>query len=268
MIDVVKVVVGDAPFTDRLKAAHSVGGIALELPSVRPIHRAFREMIRFSAYDVSEMAIAVFLQAREHGRDLVMLPIAMSGDFHHRSLYSAGAVSTPEELKGGRIGVRSYSQTSGLWVRNWLLEEEGIAAADVTWLVNEGSHVPEYVDPPNVVLTATPLRELLRTGAVDAAVLGCQTMSRACDLYWWIQTRGLVPGTSDTNAYRSITCWSRQAGSPRPHLEPSPISTACWSKAWTAERRRLERFRPPSVMVGQKCHVLSNSERTMPTSKS
>lgn len=172
MLDPLRIVVSEARFTEPLRSLTAAGGRALEYPPVRPIHRAFRQMIRESSYDVCEMAIGAYLQALDAGHDLLVLPVAMSGAFHHGSLFTSGSVASASELSGGRIGVRAYSQTSGLWVRGWLAEEEGVGSADVTWVVNEDSHVEEFRDPHNVEHTEQPLRELLASRHVDAAILG------------------------------------------------------------------------------------------------
>jgi len=202
----VRVVLNGAAFTAPLRAKSELAGRPVEFPTVRPIHRAFREMIRNGAYDVSEMAIGAFLQARDVGQDLFLLPIAMSGDFHHRSLYSMGAVASPGDLAGKRVGVRSYSQTSGLWVRGWLDEEEGVRASDVTWVVTEGSHVEDYRDPANVEAADAPVRELLARGDVDAAILG---LSDDVD--------GLVPLLSNP-VERSLEWYERHGCVPLNHL--------------------------------------------------
>jgi 4,5-dihydroxyphthalate decarboxylase len=133
-------------------------------------------MLREGAYDISEIAITVFFQAVEAGKPVWLLPVVAVGGFHHGSLYfnPEHGPLTPAGLKGKRIAVRAYSQTTGLYVRGFLAEDHGVAAEDVTWVTTEGSHVAEYQDPPNVV-RAEPgekLTDLLREGRVDAAILG------------------------------------------------------------------------------------------------
>lgn len=45
----------------------TVAGRAVELAAADPIYKAFAPMVRELRYDVSELAIATFLQAREAG---------------------------------------------------------------------------------------------------------------------------------------------------------------------------------------------------------
>jgi 4,5-dihydroxyphthalate decarboxylase len=45
--------------------------VAFEFSEIKPVFRAFGTMIREQAFDVSEMAIASYLQAKAHGKPLV-----------------------------------------------------------------------------------------------------------------------------------------------------------------------------------------------------
>ena len=54
----------------------------------------------------------------------------------------------PADLKGKRVGVRGYSQTTGLWLRGTLADDYGIAAESVEWVTFEDAHVAECRYPP------------------------------------------------------------------------------------------------------------------------
>ncbi|MFI6347118.1 hypothetical protein [Streptomyces sp. NPDC050560] len=149
-------------------------GHAVELAAADPIYQAFAPMVRELRYDVSEMAIATFLQAHEAGVPLALLPVVLSGDFHHHSLtrWPGSAEIAPADLAGERVAVRAYSQTTGLWVRGILQEEFGVAAEDVTWVTTEEPHVASYVEPPNVERTSGRVLDVLERRDAVAAVLG------------------------------------------------------------------------------------------------
>jgi len=171
------IVIGKHPHTLPLRTGEvAPAGLRLELVEVEPTNRAFADMLRHGRYDISEIAVTVFLQAVEVGKPVWLLPVVAMGGLHHGSIYhnpSAGPLA-PGDLAGRRVGVRAYSQTTGLYVRGWLLEEYGVRAQDVTWVTTEGSHVAEYVDPPNVerAQPGESLVDLLREGRIDAAILG------------------------------------------------------------------------------------------------
>ncbi|KWX23997.1 hypothetical protein AFM11_11555 [Mycolicibacterium wolinskyi] len=152
----------------------TVRGHGIALADADPIYKAFAPMVRELRYDVSELAIATYLQAREADIPIALLPVALSGDFHHHSLtcWPGSAELNPADLKGQRVGVRAYSQTTGLWVRGILNEEYGVDSKDVTWITTEEPHVDSYVEPANVERASGKVLDLLRRGDVVAAVLG------------------------------------------------------------------------------------------------
>jgi 4,5-dihydroxyphthalate decarboxylase len=173
----VTVALGDYPHTRALAGATAGrdGPEALDCTYVRvtPIFAAFARMVRRLEFDICELALATYLQAREAGVPVTLLPAVMSGDVHHHSLnrWSASAPLAPRDLVGKRVGVRSYSQTSGMWVRGILREEFGVEAADVTWVTTEACHVEQYREPRNVERCDGTVADLLRDGRVAAAIL-------------------------------------------------------------------------------------------------
>lgn len=150
-------------------------GVELRFTDVEPIHRAFAPMVRTQAYDVSELAIVTALQAIAFGHPVVILPIVVAARFQRRCLITlrSQAVEHPRELRGKRIGVRAYTQTTGFWIRSHLAEDYGLAASDFDWVTQDEAHVPEYSDPAFVRRTLKgSLVDALRDGEIDAAILG------------------------------------------------------------------------------------------------
>ncbi|MGP2438938.1 hypothetical protein [Streptomyces sp. JW3] len=168
------VAVRDYAHTTPLKTGQrEVRNRTLEFPEIEPIHRAFAPMVRELRYDVAELAIATYLQAWEQDKGVSLLPIVMSGRLHHNTLAQLpdGPIRHPAELVGRRVGVRAYSQTTGLWVRGVLKEDYGVDADRITWVTTEGPHVAEYAEPSNVERTDGALKDLLWDGDI-AAVIG------------------------------------------------------------------------------------------------
>jgi 4,5-dihydroxyphthalate decarboxylase len=151
----------------------TVQGAQLGFADVEPIHEAFAPMVREQRYDVSELALFTLLQAVEAGVPLAALPVVTLGNFPHRSLYVWGDRRiAPAELRGKRVGVRAYSQTTGVWARGVLSDTYGVAAQDVTWVTTEGPHVATAPEPANVERTQEDLAALLRAGDLASVVLG------------------------------------------------------------------------------------------------
>ncbi|WP_433236575.1 hypothetical protein [Actinomadura nitritigenes] len=185
-----RIVLGDHPHAGAVKELPGH-----EFTDVRPLYSAFARMVRTLEFDVCEMALATYLQARDHGVPVTLLPVVMIGGTHHRSLTrlpDAPALA-PGDLRGRRVGVRSYSQTTGLWVRGLLREEYGVEAADITWVTTEEPHVAQYTEPPYVERSdARKVADLLESGDVAAAVLGPRAVGG--------QGEGLVPLVDDADA--------------------------------------------------------------------
>lgn len=169
------VAVGAYPHTEALRSGR-LGSERLDLPEIRPINRAFAPMVREGRFDVCEMAIATLLQAKAHGKPLVLLPVVLAARFQEAALLClrGGPVRGPADLAGRRVGVRAYSQTTGLWLRGILAEAHGVRSDAVRWVTFEDAHVAEVRDPPHA-RRASPgadMMAMLREGALDAVVVG------------------------------------------------------------------------------------------------
>ncbi|NKC29518.1 hypothetical protein [Falsiroseomonas selenitidurans] len=169
--------IGRTPMAAGLRAAGALpDGTRIDFAAVEPIHRAFAPMARTQRYDMAEMAIVTALQALAYGKPIILLPLTLAARFQHRCIIRLASrpALTPQALRGRRIGVRAYTQTTGMWVRAILAEEAALPAEAVQWVTQEGAHVAEYADPPFVTRVAEGLKlpDLLREGAIDAAILG------------------------------------------------------------------------------------------------
>jgi 4,5-dihydroxyphthalate decarboxylase len=173
----VRVALGASPicreFLRRLEADDMVDP---EVREIRPIHRAFRPMVADAAFDVSELAIVTAIQAVDHHRPIIPLPITVAARLQHRCIVQDARRGTlqPGDLPGRRVAVRAYSQTTGAWVRTILEAEFGVSSDSVVWVTREGPHVEEATEPPNVLRDPRGQgpAELLSRGSVDAAIFG------------------------------------------------------------------------------------------------
>jgi 4,5-dihydroxyphthalate decarboxylase len=161
---------------DILSGARAVPGVTLDFAPLSTANRAFAPMVREGRYDVSEMAIATFLMAKAHGKPLVLLPVAIAARFQESALFCRkdGPVKRPEDLRGRRVGVRSYGQTTAMWLRGVLAERHGVPSDSVRWITFEDAHVAEAADPPFVQRApdGADLLAMLKAGEVDAAIFG------------------------------------------------------------------------------------------------
>jgi 4,5-dihydroxyphthalate decarboxylase len=159
-----------------LRTVEAESVIDLDLQEIKPIHRAFRQMVMETAFDVSELAIVTAIQAIDHGKPIIPLPITVAARFQHKCIVQNSTYThlKPGDLPGRRVAVRAYSQTTGAWVRTILETEFGVASDSVTWVTQEAPHVAEAAEPANVLRDpngAGPA-ELLAGAQVAAAIFG------------------------------------------------------------------------------------------------
>jgi 4,5-dihydroxyphthalate decarboxylase len=166
----VRAVLADYPHVRALKE-----DAVFDFVEVNPVHKAFAAMVREQAYDVCEMAIVTYLQARAEGKPLLLLPVVLRSRFQHDHIVCrADDPLDVSDLAGKRIGVRTYAQTTGVWLRGILADEYGVPLDKVQWVSLEDGHLAEYVDPPQVerAPAGSKLVEMLHAGALDAVIMG------------------------------------------------------------------------------------------------
>jgi len=163
--------------TEALKAGRvSSPLVAFEYADVKVVNTQFKAMMRDLKFDFGELAVATYLQGHEFGKPYVLLPATIVGrNQHHTIFYNADrGPLAPRELSGKRVGVRAYTQTTGVWVRGVLAEDYGVDLESVTWVTFEEPHLAEYRNPDNVERAAEgkDLKQMLLAGEIAAAILG------------------------------------------------------------------------------------------------
>ncbi|MGH8691869.1 MAG: phosphate ABC transporter substrate-binding protein, partial [Burkholderiales bacterium] len=166
--------IGDYPVTKRFRTHAERFDYAQFQGSVATM---FKRVVRNLEFDVAEMAIMTYLVAKAHGKPYRLLPFVVMARFQHPYLVFNAQKNpslTPEQLPGRRVGVRSYSVTTGAWIRGILAEDHGVDIGRIHWVTFEEPHVAEFRDPPNVQRAAAgkDINAMLLAGELDAAILG------------------------------------------------------------------------------------------------
>src|ERR1700724_1952844 len=160
-----------------------IDGVEADFVEVKPIVAAYRRMVRDLEFDVCEIAPTTYLIARAHGAPYIGLPIFLMRRFHHAGFVvrPGSGIRAPRDLEGKQVGVRAYSVTTGVWTRGIFMNEYGLDAAKVTWVVNDEEHVAALKLPPNVV-HAPPgksLASMMASGELQAGFAGPAGIGRA-----------------------------------------------------------------------------------------
>src|SRR6202166_1299139 len=126
--------------------------VDFDFAEVKVANNLFKQVVRDAKFDLAELAIVTYLQAKAYGKPYILLPApVVARSQHHTLAYnSARGHLKPADLVGKRVGVRAYSVTTGVWVRGILQEQLGVDIDKIRWVTFEDPHVAEYSDPPTV----------------------------------------------------------------------------------------------------------------------
>jgi 4,5-dihydroxyphthalate decarboxylase len=178
--------IGTYPHTAPLKSgAVRSDRFVLEFTEIVPVWDGFKGMIREMRYDISEMAIVTYLIAKAHGKPLALLPATMVGRFQHPyALYNVSkGVLRPEDLNGKRVGIRSFTTTTGAWIRGILANDYGVDLDSIQWVTFEDPHVAEYRDKTQRAPAGKSIIPMLLEGEIDAALGESSTDPRLTTLF-------------------------------------------------------------------------------------
>src|SRR6201992_3487510 len=113
-----RTLLGDYPGTAALKkGVIKSDRITLDFADYSPTPKGSKPMVRERAFDVSELAVVTYLMAKSVGKPVVLLPNVVVGRTQHGyALTNAkrGALK-PADLNGKRVGIRSFTTTTGAW---------------------------------------------------------------------------------------------------------------------------------------------------------
>lgn len=173
-----KTLLGNYPNTRALRdGTLAPATFAFDFADVKVPNRAFKRAVRELEFDVAELALVTFFQAKAYGKPLALIPAVVgAGRFqHHCLVYNAeGPRLTVAQLAGKRIGIRALAQTTVTWVRGVLAEEYGVPLDKIQWVTIEDGHLAEFPDPAGVerARQGSSMLDLLFAGEIDAAIIG------------------------------------------------------------------------------------------------
>jgi 4,5-dihydroxyphthalate decarboxylase len=150
-------------------------GIELNLLTIESGIRHER-MFHYGEYDACEFSMSSYLVARGQDMDwLQAIPFFPRRMWGHKFCFirAGSGIKKPVDLKGGRIGLRSYENTLALVTKGMLMNSYDLGVSDVTWvIVNKetvGVKLPSHIKI-EFVEGKRKLEDLLVEGKVDAEV--------------------------------------------------------------------------------------------------
>jgi 4,5-dihydroxyphthalate decarboxylase len=169
-----RTLLGDHPGTAALKnGSVKSDSVTFDFADYSPTNKGFKPMVREGAFDVSEMAIVTYLMAKSFGKPMVLLPEVVVARFQHAyGLYNAKlGTLKPSDLNRKRVGIRSFTTTTGAWLRGILANDYGVDLNSIDWVTFEDAHVAEFRDTTMRAPAGKPIIQMLVDGELDA-VLG------------------------------------------------------------------------------------------------
>ena len=142
----------------------------------------FWRQLRSAEFDVSEMSMSSLMMAVAQGDDrFVGLPIFTTRRMFHTAILvrKDSGINQTIDLKGKRVGVPEYQQTSALWTRGILAHEFGVADSDMEhWMDRQPgrSHRGEvgFTPRPGVKINQVPgdtnIGNMILNGKLDAVM--------------------------------------------------------------------------------------------------
>ena len=201
---------GNYPNTLQIKQGNVPSDLLeFEFADFKLAHNGFKPLVREARFDLGELAIVTFLQAKAYGKPYILMPApVVARGQHHTLVYNPERGElTPGGLAGKRVGIRAYSVTTGVWVRGILKEQYGLDLNKVHWVTFEDPHIAEYSDPATVERAAADqdMTQMLLDGDLDAAVVGDKLPDPRLKI--------LIPDSE-----KAAGAWRQKHGAPINHL--------------------------------------------------
>ena len=123
--------------------------------------------------DLVTLDFAEYSPTNKGFKPMVLLPNVVLARFQHAyGVYQAELGNLrPSDLEGRRVGIRSFTTTTGAWLRGILANDYGVDLNSINWVTFEDAHVAEFRDTSQRAPQGKQIIQMLLDGELDA-VLG------------------------------------------------------------------------------------------------
>jgi 4,5-dihydroxyphthalate decarboxylase len=150
-------------------------GIDLSVVTLPAPQRHWR-MGHHAEFDVCEFSVSALLILQGRGDNpFVAIPAFPYRCFRHSFVFvnADAGIRSPKDLEGRRVGLRSWQNTAGLWVRGILSDEYGVDLTKVQWLCQDEAVVP-FAPPAGFTIERVPegktVTHMLEEGELDCLI--------------------------------------------------------------------------------------------------
>ena len=113
--------------------------------------------------------------AKDRGQGFSAIPVFLHRRFRHGFIFvnTSKGISTPKDLNGKKVGLKTYQATAILYLRGLLAEEYGVDLSSIEWITELEEEIP-FDPPPGIRITqasaGSDISEMLAEGEVDAVI--------------------------------------------------------------------------------------------------
>lgn len=154
----------------------TVQGADLRCLSLSSPERHWR-MFRHREFDIAEVSFGAFLAIHDRRPgEFVAVPAFPHRRFRHSYVFTAydRPELRAEDLSGKRIGIRTWTNTAGVWTRGILQDRHSIDLSSVQWVMQDADTAGSENLPPGFAIEPVALGEtvvdLASRGEVDALI--------------------------------------------------------------------------------------------------
>lgn len=125
-------------------------------------------------FDACEFSMATYLMLHARPENpFTAIPAFPHRRFRHSFIFvnTAAGISTPKDLEGRRVGIRTWQTTAGLWARGILADHYGVDLRTVKWIAQDDEDVA-FTPPPGISLERVPEGKTV-TGMLENGELDC-----------------------------------------------------------------------------------------------
>ena len=134
------------------------------------------EQFLAGSYDAGEFSLANYCALKSRRQPFMAIPVFPNRKFRHSYIFVCddSPLKDPAQLKGKKVGIPSWLNTCGLWVRGILSDEYGVKANDIHWVMPRKSKL-ELTLPTGTRLDIVPSQDTLGArllkGEFDAIIV-------------------------------------------------------------------------------------------------
>lgn len=131
--------------------------------------------LRNQEFDAAELSCSSYLVAKDQNMPFDAIPVFLHRRFRHGFAFinTGKNITSPQDLIGKKIGVKSFQVTAVLWMRGILEHEYGVPHKSIEWFAEYDEDV-EFVPPPDLKLHRLAddqsCEDMLVSGELDAVL--------------------------------------------------------------------------------------------------